>query len=67
VFLHLVGYGGHVLLFHASGVQNDDMLFFMPGWAQSSFHKKCTRYVELVFLHPVGSAGHIMHSGVFGA
>jgi hypothetical protein len=33
------------------------------------FHKKRvgTRYVELVFLHPAGSAGHVMHNGVTGA
>jgi hypothetical protein len=24
-------------------------------------------YVELVILHPVGSAGHVLHFGVFGA
>jgi hypothetical protein len=37
-------------------------------WAQCGFHKKhaWTRYTELVFLHLVGPAGHIVHSGVIG-
>jgi hypothetical protein len=43
--------------------------FFMLGCAWCSFHKKCagTHYVELVFLHPVGSAGHVVDSAASGA
>jgi hypothetical protein len=37
--------------------------------ARCSFHKKRvgTRYVKLVFLHPVGSAYHVVHSSGSGA
>jgi hypothetical protein len=44
-----------------SVVQNINALFFMLEWAQSGLHKKCVgiRYIELVFLHPVRSAGHV--------
>jgi hypothetical protein len=37
---------------------------FILGWARIGFHKKCagTRYIDLLFLHPMGSAGHVVHS-----
>jgi hypothetical protein len=40
---------------------------FMIQWDQYGFDKEHTRtrYIDLVFLHPVGSAGHVMHSGAF--
>jgi hypothetical protein len=36
----------------------------MLGWDQCGFHKKHIgpRYIELVFLHPVGYVGHVVHS-----
>jgi hypothetical protein len=44
-------------------------LFFLLGWGQYRFDKKRagTRYAELVFLHLVGSARHVVHFGLSGA
>jgi hypothetical protein len=38
------------------------------GWDRYGFNKKCvgTRYAKLVFLYPVGSKDHVVHSRVSG-
>jgi hypothetical protein len=69
VLLHPVEYSGHIVHSGASVVWNIDALYFMLRWNRYGFHKRCTgtRNAKLVFLQPVGSAGHIVHSAVFGA
>jgi hypothetical protein len=41
----------------------------MLRWDRYGFDKKCveTRYAELVFLHPMGSANHVVHYDAIGA
>jgi hypothetical protein len=52
----------------ASEVQNVNTLFFMLWWDRHGFDKKHirTHYVEPMFLHSVGYAGHIVHFGASG-
>jgi hypothetical protein len=54
--------------FSVSGAQNAIALLFLLRWDWYGFDKKHTRsrYTELAFLHPVGSAGHVVHSGASG-
>jgi hypothetical protein len=48
---------------------NVDALFFMLRWVCYGFRNKCnmTRYAEAVFLHLLGSVGHLVDSDASGA
>jgi hypothetical protein len=63
-----VGSVGHVVHSGSSGPRNVETLFCSLGWDQYRFDRKHagTCYAEVVFLHPVGYAGHIVHSIMSG-
>jgi hypothetical protein len=49
---------------YASGAQYGDALSFMLGWAGVvSIKNALEQITSNLFLHPVGSMGHVMHSG----
>jgi hypothetical protein len=60
-----MGLPAHIVYSGASEAQNVDTLFFFLWWDWYGFNKKRaeTRFAELQFLHPVGSMGHVVHSG----
>jgi hypothetical protein len=59
-----MGSAGYIVHSGASEARNVETQIFMLGLHRYGFHKNCngTRYVELLFLHPVGSARHVVHS-----
>jgi hypothetical protein len=68
LFLHPVGYVGHVVHSGTCGARNFDAPFFMLRWDRYGFNNKRdgTHYAEPVFLNLVGSTGHVVHSGASG-
>jgi hypothetical protein len=64
-----VGSVGQVVHSGESGTRNIDALFVMLRWYQYRFDKKRARthYIELMFLHPVGSVCDIVQSGESGS
>jgi hypothetical protein len=64
VFLHSVGYAGHIV--HSGVFEGETAMhyFSCSGWDQYGFDKKCTgtRYAKMCFLHLEGHVGHVGHS-----
>jgi hypothetical protein len=59
----------HIVHSGVSEEQNVDVPIFRLGWERYGFDKKRVgkHCAKLVFLHPVGSVGRIVHFGASGA
>jgi hypothetical protein len=59
-----MGSMGHIVHSGASGARIIDALFFMLRWDWYGLHKRHagTCYANHVFLHPMGSAGHVVQT-----
>jgi hypothetical protein len=64
-----VGSVGHVVHSSAYRARNVNTLYLMLVWERYRFDKKRvgTHYAELVFVHPMGYRGDVVHFGAFGA
>jgi hypothetical protein len=60
---HRVGSAGRIVHSVASGTLNINALFFLLEWDEYGFYKMRdgTPYTKLVFLHPMGYAGRVVH------
>jgi hypothetical protein len=67
VFLHLVGYAGHIVHCGASRTRNNDALFFLLGWDRDGFHKMCRDTLRRTCVFASSSiCGHVVISCASG-
>jgi hypothetical protein len=65
VFLHLVGSKGHECILVCPGCETSTHYFSCSGGTGTDSTKSVPGHVtsNLCFLHPMGSAGYVVHSG----